>query len=280
MYRAGSYLFYIIFFLALCFKSAFSQEDLSGVYGEVNKSVVIIKVADENREPGSGVIIGITLGGSAIILTARHVIQDYQEAAVSFSGVIENSSGKVEDYTISENYDIAFVSVPNPPKDLEVINFRESVASKGDNIGAIGHPEGYKYTWSEGSIANIFGDYIYHTAELKKGSSGGPLLDECGRMIGMNVKIRTDSAAQDTVEKGKGLALSSASIISVMNGLFSETKFEEKWEYKKYCSFWEKLYKDPFYIGGEVVGLAGIILLLTRSKPVPEPTFGLPPNPP
>lgn len=275
----------------------FSQSDLSEVYGEVNKSIVIIKVTDENREVGSGEIIGITMQGSAIILTARHVVaknkeEVYDTVTVTFSGVQNNYTGIVSDEKIPPIYDMALVIVSNPPKDVEIINFREETAFKGENVGTIGHPQGETYTWSQGVISNIYGDYIRHTAELNIGSSGGPLLDDCGRMLGMNVQIVTPQKVeevgdtetevlQDTLETGTSITLSSGTIISVMNGLFKDTSFEEKWEYKKYCSFWEKLYKNPFYLIGEAAVIGTVIyLVIPKPTPTPEPTFGSPPNPP
>jgi hypothetical protein len=274
------------------------QGDLSEVYGEVNKAIVIIKVADENREVGSGVIVGITGEGNALILTARHVVaknkeEIYDTVTVTFSGIPDNYTGIVSDEKIPPIYDMAFVMVSNPPKDVEIINFREETAFKGENVGTIGHPQGETYTWSQGVISNIYGDYIRHTAELNIGSSGGPLLDDCGRMLGMNVQIVTPQKVeeegskgigvlQDTLlETGTSITLSSGTILSVMSGLFSETSFEEKWEYKKYCSFWEKLYKNPFYWIGEAAVIGTVIyLIIPKSEPPPEPTFGSPPNPP
>ena len=276
MFKYGVSLFFAIISLVIIVHPLYSQNELSEVYSEANKTVAVISFEDKNKIVGSGVIVGTTGEGSAIILTAGHVVHGYQEVNVSFSGVLEdNYIGKVKEFDIPDTNDIGIIVVEDPPQNLEIIKFREPIAFKGETVGTIGHPLGETYTWSEGTISNISGDLIFHTAKLNEGSSGGPLLDECGRMLGMNVQRQ-----EAEPEEGTSISLASASIISIMNGIFSETQFEKKWEYKKYCSFWERLYKNPFYIAGEAAALGGIVYLIFRSRPEPDPTFGLPPAPP
>lgn len=59
----------------------------------------------------------------------------------------------------------------------------------GQRVYAIGTPEGFELTFSEGLISGLrqarFGQYIQTTAPLSDGSSGGGLFDSHGRLIGI-----------------------------------------------------------------------------------------------
>lgn len=277
-----------VFLIAVSTGMVSGGEDFSKVYGKVNQAVVLIDFEDRAREVGSGVIIGITVDGIALILTANHVVQGYEEVLVSFAGILgQQYKGMVSQTLFDETDDLAIIEVLDPPSDLKIISFRKSVAKKGESVGTIGHPQEKAYTWTDGSITNIFGKYIMHDAELKVGSSGGPLLDRCGRMLGLNVELmqppeepldNETQPTEDTPEVGTGVTIASGSIVSLMDGWLSEISLQEKWKFKKYCSFWERFYKDLRYIGTEVVIAGGIIYLIWPNGNGPDSIFEPPPD--
>lgn len=268
---------------------AYGQEDFSNVYGKVNNSVVLIEFADQAREVGSGVVIGVTSRGLAIILTANHVVKGYERVIVSFSGIIDQQyPGRIHQDFIDDADDLALVYVQNAPSSLELISFRPSEAKKGERVGTIGHPQDEVYTWTDGAINNIFGKYIRHSAELQVGSSGGPLLDACGRMLGMNVQVivppepQTEDelpAVQDSLEVGSSVTLAAKSVLSVIEGWFSAIEHKEKWKLKKYCSFRSRLIQDPKLVALWVGGLVGGITLWVTRNGNGAATFGGPPGP-
>ena len=73
------------------------------------------------------------------------------------------------------------------------------IPAKGDKIIALGSPRGYKFSFSEGSIAgvrtfpdpehketfNMKGDFVQFTAPISPGSSGGPILNAAGNVVGV-----------------------------------------------------------------------------------------------
>jgi S1-C subfamily serine protease len=270
-------------------KIATAQEDFSKVYEKANKAVVLIGFEDGAREVGSGVVVGVTENGAALVLTANHVVEGYETVTVSFAGDIDqHRTGVVSGTLFSEAEDMAIVVVQNPPSGIEVIRLRESPGKKGESVGTIGHPLGEAFTWSNGSISNVHGKHIVHDARLQRGSSGGPLLDGCSRLLGMNIQIidtttDSDSLPPTDMPEGTSIALAATSVASVLDGWFADTRFEEKWTYKKYCSFWERLYKQPVVLVGEAAVIAGSIYWLVTSGDDgtdPDPLFDEPPNPP
>jgi S1-C subfamily serine protease len=273
--------------VAVCFVFTFTgqahcAEDFSKVYGKADEAVVLIDFEDGGREVGSGVIVGITESGSALILTAYHVVEGYERVLIYFTGAIEPYDGTVHDVFLDETQDLAVVTVQHPPPGLDVIRFRESAGKKGERIGTIGHPMGEFYTWSDGNITNIHGKYVTHNARLEPGHSGGPVLDKCCRMLGMNVEVIVlpEEGFEHGDEEGAGIALGASSIVSVMEGWFADIRFKEKWQVKKYCSFWQRLYKDPVFVVVEGLVAGGIAYVVIPKPNGEDKIFGEPPQPP
>jgi serine protease Do len=93
--------------------------------------------------------------------------------------------------------DIAFVmpAMPLGLPPLVLADSRQAVA--GQRVVAIGHPMGLAFTVTQGILSatdRIVGGvpYLQTDAALNPGNSGGPLLDEQGRVLGVNTWIRRD----------------------------------------------------------------------------------------
>ena len=60
----------------------------------------------------------------------------------------------------------------------------------GQEVAVLGNPEGYQGTLSTGIVSGLRkfkrdGELVQFTAPISHGSSGGPVLDEAGRVIGV-----------------------------------------------------------------------------------------------
>jgi Tfp pilus assembly protein PilF len=101
----------------------------------------------------------------------------------------------------SAQYELVRVLTANQQKDFTILSVQTSLRglplgsmdslSIGDPVLAIGSPVGYAGTVSTGIISAIrdlegSGRLIQTTAPISPGSSGGPLLDAAGRVIGIN----------------------------------------------------------------------------------------------
>ena len=137
---------------------------------------------------------GFYLSGPNLIVTNEHVVRGNRNVVVE-----GNSFDKqlVQVLYTDPKYDLAFLeinSLSSLPK-AELANGVEPV--QGDQIVAIGHPFGLKYTATQGIISNtnhIQDDiqYIQHDAALNPGNSGGPLVDKSGLVIGVNTFVIRD----------------------------------------------------------------------------------------
>lgn len=80
----------------------------------------------------------------------------------------------------------------NPPLDLEPLALRlDAPARVGERIVALGSPKGFANSLSDGLVSALRTedgkDYVQFTAPISHGSSGGPLFDDRGQVVGMAV---------------------------------------------------------------------------------------------
>lgn len=146
----------------------------------IKNSVVKIEVYDENKElMGTG--SGFCAFESNYIITNYHVIE-----GARYIKIIDDDNKK---------YDINNIEVYNGEKDLAVISgdFKFNpipISNKelkvGQEVTAIGSPKGQLNTVSTGVISNADDEYqIRITTPISPGSSGGVLLDDKYKVIGV-----------------------------------------------------------------------------------------------
>jgi Trypsin-like peptidase domain len=158
-------------------------ETIPEIVARAKQAVVQITTFDANRRPlktGTGFFVT----GDGCLLTNNHVV-----AGASFI-LVQTGAGAAfhfEDAIVTSNGpDLALLKftttdVPH----LELGSSAETV--EGQRVLVIGNPEGLQGTVSDGIISAFRGDreYIQITAPVSPGSSGSPVLDESGQVIGM-----------------------------------------------------------------------------------------------
>ncbi len=135
---------------------------------------------------------GFYLSEHNLIITNEHVVRDNKEVIIDGEG-LEKQLAKI--CFIDQKYDLAFLT---PPKNHEMASVPlasvELNLSEGDEILAVGHPFGLKYTATKGIISNSEHNdmgvmYLQHDAALNPGNSGGPLISSKGEIIGVNTFV-------------------------------------------------------------------------------------------
>ncbi len=150
-------------------------------------SVVLLLTADEGGNPialGSGFFVA-----NDRIVTNYHVIKDASQIFVRIAGR-------------KRLYKISFPGLPDEQSDLALLRIDEvkgqplklgnlSRLRVGDEIYVMGNPEGLEGTFSRGNVSAIRSGkgLIQITAPIYHGSSGGPVLDERGEVIGVAAGI-------------------------------------------------------------------------------------------
>jgi hypothetical protein len=148
-------------------------------------SVVIIENFNQDgakAEQGSGYVFS----GDGIVITNYHVIRGAKSLNVKVPGSEPYRVDSVLGYEI--DHDVAALQVSGsslPALSTETIE----EPKVGDRVVAIGAPLGLESTVSEGIISALRDAGTMHiiqtTASISPGSSGGPLLNEYGKVIGL-----------------------------------------------------------------------------------------------
>ena len=138
---------------------------------------------------------GFYLSDYDLIVTNEHVIRDNKEVVIDGEGLEKQL---VEICFIDQKYDLAFLTAPAQHNMPQIPLADQGLElSEGDEILAVGHPFGLKYTATKGIISNAEHDvmgvkYVQHDAALNPGNSGGPLISSRGEIIGVNTFVIRD----------------------------------------------------------------------------------------
>ena len=161
-----------------------------GIYQRVAPSVVIVRTG---RELGTGVIVA----DNGTILTANHVIAGGGTITVTFA---DGSTANAAVAAANPKLDIATLTPAKLPR-VVVPATLGGGADVGAAIVAIGNPLGLTDSVSAGVISGLdrtadtdhgkFSGLIQFDASVNPGSSGGPLLDVHGRVVGIVVSLAT-----------------------------------------------------------------------------------------
>jgi S1-C subfamily serine protease len=102
---------------------------------------------------------------------------------------------------VDREKDLALLKILHPPNAVRPVPLGDpSVLKVGQDVHAIGHPMGEVWSYTTGVISQIRPDYEWRTPEgvlyrytliqtqtpLNPGNSGGPLLDDDGKLVGVN----------------------------------------------------------------------------------------------
>ena len=132
---------------------------------------------------------GFAISSDGKIVTNYHVVDEAQTISVT------DYNGKtypvVRVLAFDEELDLAVLEIAAETNPAE-LNYADY--ETGSSIYALGSSIGLTGTFSPGMISakarRLEGErviYIQHTAPISHGNSGGPLLDDCGRVLGVNV---------------------------------------------------------------------------------------------
>lgn len=167
---------------------AFSIKDETAVdiYRRINPAIVSI---DSQLSDGISCGTGCIIDDSGLILTSAHVIDIGKTIVVTMNNG-QNYNAQVIKH-LGKNKDIALLKI-NVPEKLHTVKLGNSEKIKvGQKVLALGNPFGFNGTLTQGIISRI--DYVKNRiqtdAAINPGSSGGPLLNTKGEIIGINQAI-------------------------------------------------------------------------------------------
>ena len=217
-----------------------SAEDL---FKQVSPAVVRVIVRDEKfAETGLG--SGFFLAQDGLLITNCHVIEGARFATVLLpTGATFFVDGVL---ALDKDSDLAILKVNGQGFAHLALAPPGSTPQVGARVYAIGNPQGLTNTLSEGIVSNVHrapeGPFVLQTtAAISLGSSGGPLLDSAGRVIGvttayftegqnLNFAISSDSVHALLSKAGVGISQPLASAGAPPLDAAATGKFQAAWD--------------------------------------------------
>ena len=178
---------------------------------------------------------GFVVSKDGYILTNAHVVSENGQAVGTVEVVFKSSGDQKASVQgtvvgVDESTDVALIKVDTSQTgDLRPVELGDSSKVKvGEQVVAIGNPEGLDFTLTTGVVSatdremqspngSTISGGIQTDAAINPGNSGGPLFDSAGRVIGINEQISTQSGGNE----GLGFAVPIDTAVQVMEQLMS-----------------------------------------------------------
>ncbi len=177
-----------IIFIGFILFNKYQKLSVPDIAKKVGQSVVVIHCLNEKMEPlsqGSGFFIN----ENGNIITSYHVVNQNSTS-------IEITTAKKTKYFIKEvlaedkDADLIMLSVDLPKNEVRPLSITTSPPEIGEKVVVISSPFGFQQTVSEGIVSATrpsknMGNIIQITAPISPGSSGAPVVNSRGEIIGI-----------------------------------------------------------------------------------------------
>ena len=232
----------------------------SKVYEKVSPATVKI-ICNQGEKIGTGTIVAITEKGEAVILTACHVVTSnwidaadpdiqlefYQDIQIRTASELKPVAAAVIEKFVDKANDLAMISTKSPVGEESVISYANSDKVKpGEIVVAAGFPGTDELNLTVGRIIRRE-KYLIFDAKIDEGSSGGPLIDKKGRMIGLSTYIQKSDIEEE------GYATPINLITTVVDSWLNSVKLKVRWRKEK------SIFKSPLFISGAIISASAIL---------------------
>ena len=166
---------------------SFCQENLPAIVKRIQPSIVSIVVFNrEGKEAGQG--SGFFINPEGDVVTSRHVL----EGAYRAGAITSDGKGYAVKEVLAEDSDgdLIRISLDLEGAKVKPLSVSSTFPETGERVLIIGTPLGLEKTVSDGIVSAVrevpvFGRIIQMTAPISPGSSGSPVVNMKGEVIGL-----------------------------------------------------------------------------------------------
>lgn len=182
----------------------------------VNKVVFLLNY-NEDKPEMSSTGAGFLVDESGLIVSNWHVTEGAKNKKILVWPLpdegpmaIKDLFKKIEPFVgeiLGENKkeDLAFIRVHGLPSKIKKVKLASKNVEPGDDVYAIGHPQGLPWSFTTGVVSQVrkdhewaYSDDTKHVADviqtqtpISPGNSGGPLFSSTGEVVGINTAGKT-----------------------------------------------------------------------------------------
>ena len=172
------------------------------LYEQAKSQLVQIRTLLKGRASQSSVGSGFVVSADGLIVTNYHVVADAALKPDRHDLVYVTTDGREGPLAIVEidvRHDLALLrAADQPARTFDALPFRpaDEPLAQGERIYSLGVPLDVGFAVVQGTyngfVARSFLPQIFFGGAMSAGMSGGPALDEAGRIVGINVARRGD----------------------------------------------------------------------------------------
>ena len=153
---------------------------------------------------------------SGVLINAKQIATAYHCVAARKNVYVEWEDGQVQEATVVSVHvqpDLAILSLSSPTQDREPLSLNQDSVSRGQAVYALGHPfapaasgnysDVLRWSIAKGIVSQVGKTWLQTDAPLNPGNSGGPLVDEEGRILGIvSHKFRAEGISFVSLSRG------------------------------------------------------------------------------
>ncbi len=210
-------LWFSLVLLAISACPCTAQDLLPELVRRIKPSAVAIETFDARGEKlsrGSGFFVD-----SDRVVTNRHVIDGAHRAEVhSYTGTVYAVKGVL---AVDAEGDLALLKVDSPANSVRPLPLDRTSPQEGESVVVIGNPFGLEGSVTNGIVSAVrdiptFGRIIQITAPISPGSSGSPVVNMQGQVIGVaTLQITGGQSVNFAIPSERISQLQSATLMSL-----------------------------------------------------------------
>lgn len=179
-------------YLPACLWAQAGGADTADLYASWSDRVLQVQVIEQQSQSKSGIGSGFLAAADGLVLTNYHVISDLANHPGEYQARYLTATGKLgtlELVNVDVVHDLAVLR--SHELDLAPLQIAETLPRQGTRLYSMGFPYDIGLTIVEGTYNGLLEKSLYErmhfTGSINPGMSGGPVLDQEGRVIGVNV---------------------------------------------------------------------------------------------
>ena len=182
-------------------QAAVLSRDARRIHALSRDKLLQIRTLLRNSNTQASIGSGFFVSADGLIVTNFHVASQLALEPERYRGVyvtIDGQEGDVELLAFDVQHDVAVLRARNRTAPAPVLEFRPAAdaLAQGERIYSLGNPLDIGFAVTEGTynglVRRSFYPHIFFGGTLNPGMSGGPAVDDAGRVLGVNVAKRLD----------------------------------------------------------------------------------------
>jgi len=179
--------------------TAKETQTIHTLYQQIGPSVVFILTYKGSQQKGFG--SGFFINHKGDVITNHHVLRDADSAKVRLPNGKEYEIRSVLAEDVAN--DLVMASVKVPSGEVRPLSVSTTLPAVGERVIVVGSPAGLEQTVSDGIVSALgrqfmgAGKFIQITAPISPGSSGSPVVNMRGEVIGVASGAYTGNHVQN-----------------------------------------------------------------------------------